>query len=816
MQKVLSKKQIENDILNEGLWDSAKYLAAKYLPKYKVGGKIWGFGQNKAMKEMQAQILKIINSEAKGYIKKLQQDIHEKNPEFPNNKDKKQFLTTVLEISQVYDTIKAAYENKEINQTEADTYISNLRAYVKYIMDYQLHGDVYGPFNENIELGEDKYLTEADMVFEKLFGEATIANPDDISSKSVKGALTKDILARGGVKGYNEYETSRIATQESNKLPLTLGAIGAVLSAAGWLGQSQWFIDYIEGLKEMDVKFTQDIIQRNIKIDPRGFSYTLQNNLPANQAINLNFNQPIENLRKALEFYGNGNLQNGVNASSLFIDPSQRAASVTNLLEQLKDPSNRTIGDIFNTGEGTYGKVGTLFSQYGGAKGVIAKYFVNRIKTTLIKWGTGAAVGTALIGAAPALLSLGIGAMVAGALVKLMRLKGLKSSRVATLNLLLQSLRPVGNQTEEKPQGGEGQDNVQQDSNKEQPENDKEQDSGEQEPETIKTQAQLGAGETPETQKQLGGKPKPRELGAGERSFSDRIDATDVEAEPVSEPEKQKELPSGQSADVDTLKNNLADFFKNVLTIKPKKREAIAEARELDKLNIYKEDSKKQKQIEDFQKNGELLSVLAKNINLALRNPKISTDSKLENLLRKLQQNVYHGTIVDIKTLIKQNIKNKDLILRFITIYLTAIKQTRFGKILNYVQPDEQKKPVQLNEVALRGEKNIQKFLVNFDVQFRVYLTDLYKLLVYLNKPATKPTTKSTATPDYEYTGAQLEEGKKKKKKYSKKASEFIGKEISHLKKDKGYPQDRAVAAAINVAKEKGMKVGSKKKSPKA
>ena len=51
-----------------------------------------------------------------------------------------------------------------------------------------------------------------------------------------------------------------------------------------------------------------------------------------------------------------------------------------------------------------------------------------------------------------------------------------------------------------------------------------------------------------------------------------------------------------------------------------------------------------------------------------------------------------------------------------------------------------------------------------------------------------------------------------KKNKYSKKASSFIGKEISHLKKDKGYPQDRAVAAAINVAKEKGMKVGAKKK----
>jgi hypothetical protein len=32
------------------------------------------------------------------------------------------------------------------------------------------------------------------------------------------------------------------------------------------------------------------------------------------------------------------------------------------------------------------------------------------------------------------------------------------------------------------------------------------------------------------------------------------------------------------------------------------------------------------------------------------------------------------------------------------------------------------------------------------------------------------------------------------------------------LKKDKGYSQERAVAAAINVAKEKGMKVGAKKK----
>lgn len=47
-------------------------------------------------------------------------------------------------------------------------------------------------------------------------------------------------------------------------------------------------------------------------------------------------------------------------------------------------------------------------------------------------------------------------------------------------------------------------------------------------------------------------------------------------------------------------------------------------------------------------------------------------------------------------------------------------------------------------------------------------------------------------------------------KKYSDAASDFIGKEISHLEKDKDYEHDRAVAAAINIAKDKGYKVPAK------
>lgn len=47
-------------------------------------------------------------------------------------------------------------------------------------------------------------------------------------------------------------------------------------------------------------------------------------------------------------------------------------------------------------------------------------------------------------------------------------------------------------------------------------------------------------------------------------------------------------------------------------------------------------------------------------------------------------------------------------------------------------------------------------------------------------------------------------------KEYSDNASDFISKEISHLIKDKGYSQDRAVAAALSIAREKGYKVPEK------
>ena len=45
------------------------------------------------------------------------------------------------------------------------------------------------------------------------------------------------------------------------------------------------------------------------------------------------------------------------------------------------------------------------------------------------------------------------------------------------------------------------------------------------------------------------------------------------------------------------------------------------------------------------------------------------------------------------------------------------------------------------------------------------------------------------------------------KKRGKKSAQKFISQEISHLIKDKGYKQDRAIAAAYAVARKKGFNV---------
>jgi hypothetical protein len=172
----------------------------------------------------------------------------------------------------------------------------------------------------------------------------------------------------------------------------------------------------------------------------------------------LNFNQPVGNLKDAFSFYGGGDQAKGIEAMSSFLGGGGKASSVADITSQLANPANKTVGDIFNHLEGTWGD-NVLMNQNGGAKSFIAKQVYTQTKKVLIRAGftttTTSAAGSYLISIAPVLSALGIALIGAGAVVKLLREKGQRQSRAKTLNDLLQSLVLVKITDKNKSKGEE-------------------------------------------------------------------------------------------------------------------------------------------------------------------------------------------------------------------------------------------------------------------------------------------------------------------------------------------------------------------------
>jgi hypothetical protein len=794
MKKNLSKID-EQNLLNEGVWEKTKYLLSK-LGRYKAGGRI--FGKSQVDAEAKQEIDDILKKSERGFIQNLDTWIKQNNPQFPNNEKEELFLQTVEQIAMTYDSIVAATKLPNTDPgflpvEMADRIISGLRRYVKKALDVDLAA-VYSGLDEDYNYEEDIDLSE------------------DAASDARERLKQKRQQQGGG----EEFKSSRMDTLKSNKLPLLLAGLGTSLGGLSWLVNTEWFKSLFT--TKSSIKEIIDTLKETLNYNAIKPGEGLTQIMNRTQGLNLSPTSSPEDFLRGVSKIGGGDLKRGIDLLStqggIFTNPDAARGVLENIATNPHGHGN-TLGEIFQgTWAGTGANAGDLLVTKPG--GILFNIIVNGIKKEIIKTttSTGAAY-LAAKGLGSLLGPIGIGLIATGAAVKLFRLKGQNQSRAATLNLLFQTIRDItptkenpiviGN-TEAEPQnndkGGKSilgnEPDIEDQDSEQQPQD------SEQQPQDSEQQPQGGEAKVTITgdgkKKGKRGQIKadadaeviePNKIGAGERENQKQIGGS----------KKQPQLTGGQTTDTEELKTSLGDFFKEVLRIKPKrKQQQIAEEKEFDLLNPFK-DKKTLKQIEDFQKSGELLSALAKKIDSSLRNPNVVKDVNLKNLLIKIKQNPQHKNIVNIRTLIKDNIKNRDLIIRFISIYLNAIKSTRFGQIQKYIKSDEEKNPTQLKEVALRGQNSINKFLNNFDVMFKIYLTDLYRLLVYLNKP-----TKKTNTGQLEL---DLKEGEKKNK-YSKKASEFIGKEISHLKKDKGYPQDRAVAAAINVAKEKGMKVGKK------
>jgi hypothetical protein len=436
----------EDGTVNEGVWEKVKYGLSK-LGRYKVGGKILGRG--KIDQEAGAKIQQIIDKKGNEVIKALDAKIKESNPEFPNNEKGVQFLSTIMDISAIYDSVIASTQKNPKEEgylpiDAANGIINDLREYVKKFLDVDLTA-AYSVVDEaegnTLDISEEE-LKELDKTIEE--------SVEDTMSEDESSDVRKALQAKRG-QG-DDFASDRMSTLKSNKLPMTLLGVGASLGAFSWLVNTEWFKHLFE-----TVSHTQSVEMVNQTIETKSDIFGhIKPNDGMTQLMNemnnagLSPNSTPDEFLNQVKILGGGNLNAGIDAlaakGGIFSHPDQAKAV---LMELAKNPHGHgdTLGQVFKgTWAGTGKNIGDTLVCLDGRTlhGIIVKTLVQAVPKivtkTAIKTGAGYAAAKGLAGV---LGPIGVGLLAAGALVKIMRMKGQKQSRAKTLNDLYQSMRNI-------------------------------------------------------------------------------------------------------------------------------------------------------------------------------------------------------------------------------------------------------------------------------------------------------------------------------------------------------------------------------------
>lgn len=415
-------------------WEKIKWVLGK-LGAYKVDGNI--LGKKKIRKEAEEKIKNILDKKSNELIKNVDEKIKEENPEFPNNVKGEDFLSSVLSIAACYDSIVESAKKDDANKLPVDAaneIINDLREYVKKVLDVDLSAS-YSTLDENTEEEE--------------------VNEDAASDAREK--LKADRAARtAGSQDTKDFKSSKIDTLKSNKLPLTLAGVGASFGAFSWLVNTDWFRGFFEKLTTEN--YTQLVEKASEKITDIKQGEGVYKLLGRVTGTELNGTSSPQAFIDSLEQIGGGNAEKGLELlcqkGGVMMKPEQAAEGLKKLIE---NPENYKNLNEFFQGEtsGTGKLTPTDTTIYGTMSGrqltsVIIKMVPEIFTKSAIKVGAGYAVAKGL---GSVLGPIGVGLVAAGAIVKLMRMKGLRQSRAATLNALYQSLRNLPGGGIVKPEG---------------------------------------------------------------------------------------------------------------------------------------------------------------------------------------------------------------------------------------------------------------------------------------------------------------------------------------------------------------------------
>ncbi len=393
MEKII-KEEMDN-LLQESVWSKIKKFGADTLGAWEKGGKIRGrkARSEAAEKQYVAAMTKLqgaAETASEQLIGKLAKELEDAG--YPNQEDEFDFKTQTFALSDYYESIKAAVKKKEMTAVVANELIDQLRVIVKKFLDYDL-ADVYKHFNEEIEEDYDSSVLD-----------------EQDEQKPI--TTDKDSTVVKGLK--------------SNALPIILAAIGGASLLGKFLIGTEWFKELTTRVVQGDLPVTK--MQEEVvgKLSP----------------------QPGEGITQMLGRMLHGDASHfgpDVDPQVMFQEMSKAGIDAQELSQLSENPN--AFMEAWNqaTSSGA-GSLGEMFGTEPGALGLkLGKaVIIKALKPIAVEAGKAVATTTGLGTAAsiigPFLAPLGISALAAAVGTKLLRVKGLKSSRAQILNDLLQTL----------------------------------------------------------------------------------------------------------------------------------------------------------------------------------------------------------------------------------------------------------------------------------------------------------------------------------------------------------------------------------------
>lgn len=380
---------LEENILNEGIWDSLKNAFAK-LGSLEKGGSMFGKSERsqKAREQAEDAASKLetkASAASKALVTRLRGDFVKSG--YPNQKDKYEFLEQTYEIEALYDSLKKSVEDGKMDSSLANELIEELRILVKKFLDYDL-ADVYKHFNES----EDPL------------------NEEEISGKDKSSTTMKGL--------------------ESDMFPAILAALGT----AGILGNVFLNSDIFKNLTTQIVKtggspaqVVKQIKQKALQIGPQAGEGMTQM-VSRLSGVPLDPNSTLDQF-----FQAAGKI--GITPSNIEQIGTSLGADSGSYATAAKQAGSATLDKVFGTRPEFFLDKGAQATTQ--VFDTVMKNIPGTAAKTAVKTTTAGKIG-ALV--APYLGALGVSLVAAAAGVKALRVKGQKSSRAQVLNDLLQKL----------------------------------------------------------------------------------------------------------------------------------------------------------------------------------------------------------------------------------------------------------------------------------------------------------------------------------------------------------------------------------------